>query len=396
MCPAPPGVPARFGEAPGDGGMADGFGSCVRRPCSFQAGDHLLRKEARSIMISKTKRWGALAAAAALLFLTACGDGPAGSSDDPQPGQSISAGPGEQEQSPQPSQPEHDPAAVTPDPLPSATDPAPETPVQTEDPTEPPASPSQTEFTPPPEPVTGRVAWNEPVEEEWFADAVFVGDSRTDGLQLYSGIKSATFFSHQGLSVFNVGTKECISYNGQQVTALDALSGQEFAKVYLMLGVNELGYPSSSFRTAFQEVVDQIKTIQPNASIYVQTILPVNEAMVVSHGMSNTITNARVREFNEIIAQIVEDAGVALLDVAEIFWDANGSMSSDNTSDGVHLTRQGYVAWFEYLKCHTGTGPVGTDLPDPEPGPSEGAPAEEPTVFEPEEGETGGEPAAEE
>lgn len=51
-------------------------------------------------------------------------------------------------------------------------------------------------------PVTGLVAEGPAVEESWFADAVFLGDSRTDGLMLFSGIKSATFISHQGLSVF--------------------------------------------------------------------------------------------------------------------------------------------------------------------------------------------------
>ena len=54
----------------------------------------------------------------------------------------------------------------------------------------------------------GLVGKGESVADEWFADAVFLGNSLTDGLELYSGIKNASFISHQGLSVFNIASKE--------------------------------------------------------------------------------------------------------------------------------------------------------------------------------------------
>lgn len=224
----------------------------------------------------------------------------------------------------------------------------------------------------------GRVAESASVEEEWFSDAVFVGDSRTDGLKLYSGIKSASFISHQGLSVFTIGDKECIELNGSKVTALTALGQRQWSKVYLMLGINELGYSSEAYEEAYTKLVQRIKEIQPNATIYLQTVLPVNEPLAQSKGISSAITNARVILFNEVIARVAESEETALVDVAEAFWTSEGCMSEDNTSDGVHLTRQGYVAWFEYLKCHTGT-----TTPVDEPDPDEGSPV----VFEdPDEG----------
>lgn len=239
--------------------------------------------------------------------------------------------------------------------------------------------------------VTGLVGLGEAVEESWFADAVFVGDSRTDGLKLYSGIKSATFISHQGLSVFNIAKKECIERDGVKVTALDALGAQEYVKVYLMLGVNELGYGSESFREAYTGLVQQIMELQPNATVYLQTILPVNEPMAASHGINAAITNERVKVFNGVIADIAQAEGAALVDVANLFWTENGEIAKENTSDGVHLTRKGYVAWFEYLKSHTGTTepveePVQSEPPaetgDPEPTPDEPPAAEEPAPGE--------------
>lgn len=49
------------------------------------------------------------------------------------------------------------------------------------------------------------VAESGPVDEDYFDDAVFLGDSRTEGLQLYSGLKSGDFFWHKGMTVFRGG-----------------------------------------------------------------------------------------------------------------------------------------------------------------------------------------------
>lgn len=250
-------------------------------------------------------------------------------------------------------------------------------------------------------PVAGLVGKGESVTEEWFADAVFVGDSRTDGLRLYSGIKGCSFISYKGLSVFNITSKECIDTEDGKVTALTALGRQQWAKVYLMLGVNELGYGSESFRTAFTSLVEEIKAIQPDATLYVQTILPVNEAIAKNKGISSSINNERVKLFNGIIEEVVGSQGAALVDVAANFWTEEGNMAAENTSDGVHLTRQGYVSWYEYLKCHTGTTELleepGTHIfvpgsepePSAEPDPEEtGEPQPPEETGDPKEGET--------
>lgn len=261
--------------------------------------------------------------------------------------------------------------AVTPEvtPTPSPTPSAPSTPSPT-----PSASPDWV-FVPP-----GAVAEGEPVEESWFSDAVFVGDSRTDGLRLYSGIKSADFICHQGLSVFTIGDKECIKLDGKKVTALEALAKQQYAKVYLMLGVNELGYPTESYRNAYTKLVREIKEIQPNAVIYLQTLPPVNEPLARSKGISKAITNEKLIAFNQIIADIAESEGTALVAVDELFWTEQGELAEENTTDGVHFARKGYEAWFEYLKSHTGT--TGSAEPDPSASP-EPSPSEDPALSDP-------------
>ena len=49
---------------------------------------------------------------------------------------------------------------------------------------------------------------------DYFADALFIGDSRTDGLRLYSGIKGADFYCYKGLTVFEMDDRAVVELDG--------------------------------------------------------------------------------------------------------------------------------------------------------------------------------------
>ena len=56
------------------------------------------------------------------------------------------------------------------------------------------------------EPVPEEPAWvpvpaSDPVEDSYFDDVAFVGDSRTDGFRLYSGLDRGTYFCVNGETV---------------------------------------------------------------------------------------------------------------------------------------------------------------------------------------------------
>ena len=79
------------------------------------------------------------------------------------------------------------------------------------------------------------------VADSYFDDAAFIGDSRTQGLQLYTGLPNATFYATQGLMVDTFFSKKFVKAGGGKITIPDAMKNQTFKKVYIMLGVNELG-----------------------------------------------------------------------------------------------------------------------------------------------------------
>ena len=83
---------------------------------------------------------------------------------------------------------------------------------------------------------------SDPVDNSYFQDAAFIGDSRTDGFLIYSGIGCGENLTSNGLSIFKLEEKKAITIDGQSYTILEALGRKQYGKVYLSLGINELGY----------------------------------------------------------------------------------------------------------------------------------------------------------
>ncbi len=190
-----------------------------------------------------------------------------------------------------------------------------------------------------------------PVGDEYFADAVFIGDSRTEGFRMYSGITNARYYSAVSLSVDKVFTEPVVTSGGQSLTVAQALESESYGKAYIMFGVNELGWGSEqAFADYYGRIVDTIRLSNPSAVIYVQSILPVS---ALKDGSGTVYTNANVVRFQKAIAQMCVAKGVNYLNVAEAVQDADGCLPYDATPDGVHLTPEYICVWADYLRTHT-------------------------------------------
>ena len=204
---------------------------------------------------------------------------------------------------------------------------------------------------------TQPVPQSEAVEMDYFSDALFIGDSRTDGLQIYSGIKGATFYCYKGLNIFDMSKRQVVEMNGGKYTVVEALEkGPQYKKIYISLGVNELGYPGTdSFYKAFKSFLEEVKAAQPDAIIYLQNLVPVNPEICAQKNQPSYVNNDRVADFNEVFPKLAEECQVALVDVKTALSDENGILPAEATVDGVHFTKAWYQKWLEYLMCHTVT-----------------------------------------
>ena len=181
-------------------------------------------------------------------------------------------------------------------------------------------------------------------------DTLFVGDSRTVGIREYSGLKGADFFCSVGMNVFDV-TGESLSVDGVgNVTLSQLLSKKQYSKIYIMLGINEVGYPHSSVVDKYSKVLDLIKEKQPNASIIIEANLHVSKSRSDS---DKVVNNAAINDLNTKLSALADGSKVFYIDANTIFDDASGSLSSDMTSDGTHLYAKYYPTWVEWISTET-------------------------------------------
>lgn len=198
---------------------------------------------------------------------------------------------------------------------------------------------------------TSPVPVSAPADDAYFADAVFIGDSRTEGLWLYSKLK-ANFICERGLNVSKVFSDALDKYDGN--TAFEELCETDCSKVYISFGINEIGWVTSAFIKSYGELIDKVKAAKPDAVIYVQNIYPMSKEQ---HDKAIYGDNTKLHEYNELIAEMCAEKEVCLLDVASYFSDENGHLkdSYETGVDGAHFKAggQGYVDWTNYIRTHT-------------------------------------------
>ena len=195
---------------------------------------------------------------------------------------------------------------------------------------------------------------SEPVGQDWFSDAVFIGNSLEQGFMLYAGLKTADMFAVQSISVANIATDHVINAGGgTYLTILDAMAQKSYRKVFVMLGINELSWATKeSFYTRYSGVIDKIRELEPEAEIYLQSITPVT---ALQSDTSTTFNNPRIHEYNEVIRQLAEDKEAHYLYVFDALADEDGCLPAGSSDDGIHPYPKYYPQWLTYLESHTVT-----------------------------------------
>lgn len=186
-----------------------------------------------------------------------------------------------------------------------------------------------------------------------FADAVFIGNSRTVGLGMNCGKPQATFYASTGMNVNRIwDAKEIKLDDGTEGTVFDALKQHQFKRVYVMFGINEIGWPYLNvFQEMYEKVVNEIKSIQPDAKIYIQSVLPVSPKAVNTDAV---FTTANVDALNDnYIKNVAANTGATYLDVNSALRNSSGDLPDEASADGIHLVKNYCLVWLKYLADHS-------------------------------------------
>lgn len=185
-----------------------------------------------------------------------------------------------------------------------------------------------------------------PVEESYFNTALFIGDSRTEGLRLYGRLGDADYFADVGMSVFNLFDKQ-VSDTGYASQSLRSLLGsRQYETIYLSLGINEMGYPQASLQTRYAEVVTELRTLQPEANLILLGNLSVTRDKAAA---SSSLKLENIQMVNALIASFADEEKIFYLDPNCYFSDAEGYLLPEVTGDGVHPYAADYGRWAEWL-----------------------------------------------
>lgn len=191
------------------------------------------------------------------------------------------------------------------------------------------------------------------VEDDYFSDALFIGDSRTVGMFEYGGLENiTTFYASTGLTVYKVFEAEIVEVPGQRkkISVEEALKQNQFKKIYIMMGINEMGTGTvETFTAKYKEVVEHLLELQPDAIVYIQGILKVTTER---SDQGDYINNEGIVARNEALAELADNERIFYLDANPLICDDTGGMEPSYTFDGVHLMAQYIDIWKNYLKEH--------------------------------------------
>lgn len=184
------------------------------------------------------------------------------------------------------------------------------------------------------------------VEDEYFADALFIGDSRTDGLRLFSPVGDAKYFCKTGLNIIKLMSKDTV-VDGKTLRQL--LSAKKFGKIYIELGVNEGDYNTPKWLKIYADAVAEIRELQPDAIICIQAIMYVTEEYGIEWKYCK---KENLDEKNEGLKELCDNEHVFYIDVNEAVVDESGHLNPEYTGDGMHLKAKYYYLWRDYIMQH--------------------------------------------
>lgn len=188
------------------------------------------------------------------------------------------------------------------------------------------------------------------VEESWFNDVLFIGDSRTVGLRDYARLGEADYFCATSMSVFTVLKWTSSDTAFTDKTLAEVLTENTYGKVYIHLGLNEAGEDPDLIMQKYQELVALVQEKQPNAVIILQAIMSITRAKA----SDPYFALEKVQNLNTRIQELAQGDQFRFEDVNTWIADEEGYMREEMTFDGCHLYGTGYMEWRNWILENAG------------------------------------------
>jgi len=181
-----------------------------------------------------------------------------------------------------------------------------------------------------------------------FENSAFVGNSMLEDLNMFGIIDNADFYAKTGLTVSTVFTDSTVDGSSP---IMDEVVAGNYDKVFLMFGLNELGWSYSDvFIKDYEKIIDTLRKSNPNIEIYVQSLFPVSKER--SDKNLYGVTNERIESYNQMLKDMTEKEKVHYVDVHAAMVTKDGALADGASPDGVHPNMEYCKTWVQYLRDH--------------------------------------------
>ena len=161
---------------------------------------------------------------------------------------------------------------------------------------------------------------------------VFVGNSLVEGMRMMS--------NGQNNFICKVG----ISLDALKKGYYNKLYNYDCETVVIGMGTNELGsYSEEKFKNSYMDLVNHIRSINPDSNIICLSIPPVTQNKSNSSAYFN---NSNVKKYSQYIQELCAENNLIYLDNTPFFGEV---LSSKWSGDGIHMGGSVYREWYQFV-----------------------------------------------
>lgn len=192
-------------------------------------------------------------------------------------------------------------------------------------------------------------AIEQPTHQQWQwlleleAKAIASGQGK-NRLNVLLGDSLSVWFPHDQLPSGKLWLNQSVSGEATRhiLQRLHFFNSTQPDRIFVLAGINDLrqGVSNQVIIQNWRTMVETLRHKHPNSEIILQSLLPTR---------LEAIGNQRIRYLNGHLAAIAHQEGATYLDLYSQFTDDQGNLDRNLTTDGIHLSRQGYSIWQQAL-----------------------------------------------
>ena len=192
---------------------------------------------------------------------------------------------------------------------------------------------------------------------EYQDSLIFVGDSLTAHLinrgVLTGGTETKQVWRSES-NMINLNSevtsaKIILPGTGEKMTIAEAAKETKPSILIITLGTDwGVSYLSEAeFKDCYGKLVKAVQKASPKTTVVLQSVFPVTATC-------STLDNAKIDTANKWVKAIAAENGCRYLDTQSILKDDKNCLKANycNSTDGIHLGKEAYVAILEYIRTH--------------------------------------------